>query len=180
MSVPVSAKLNNSTVSIHPHQKGQGGFTIIEIMIVVAILGILASIAIPNYQDYVRRGQVTEAISTLTEYRVKLEQYYQDNRSYANTTTATLCGNLGLHNLAAADTSGSGTYFNYYCDIGATANNYNLVAVGKLGRAIGHTYTLNESNVRGTSSFNGTAYGDSTTHACWMIRSSDCPAAAGS
>ena len=50
------------------------GFTLIEVMIVVAIVAILATIAMPSYRDYLRRGQVPEAMTYLSDYRVKLEQ----------------------------------------------------------------------------------------------------------
>lgn len=53
----------------------QKGFTLIELMIVVAIIGILASIAIPAYQDYVARTQVTEAVVLLKGMRVPLQEY---------------------------------------------------------------------------------------------------------
>ena len=62
------------------------GFTLIEVMITVAIVAILGSIALPAYFDYVRRGQLPEAFSNLADYRVKMEQYYQDNRNYGTTT----------------------------------------------------------------------------------------------
>ena len=63
-------------------KQGQQGFTLIELMIVVAIIGILASIAVPNYTEYVRSGKAIEATAALGDQRVKMEQYFQDNRTY--------------------------------------------------------------------------------------------------
>ncbi|HTS84956.1 MAG TPA: prepilin-type N-terminal cleavage/methylation domain-containing protein, partial [Usitatibacter sp.] len=57
------------------------GFTLIEVMIVVAIIAILAAIAVPSYQDYVTRGRIIEATGGLGDARNKMEQYFQDNRS---------------------------------------------------------------------------------------------------
>ena len=64
------------------------GFTLIELMIVVGIMAILASIAIPSYSEYVRRSRITEAVSALSGMRVKMEQYFQDNRTYAGACAA--------------------------------------------------------------------------------------------
>lgn len=56
----------------------QNGFTLIELMIVIAIIGILASIAIPAYQDYTIRAQVTESFSITGELKLSIKDYYKD------------------------------------------------------------------------------------------------------
>jgi type IV pilus assembly protein PilE len=60
----------------------QRGFTLLELMIAVVIVGILTAIAVPQYGAYMTQGKIPEATSTLSTLRVKLEQYYQDNRTY--------------------------------------------------------------------------------------------------
>ena len=68
--------------------KIQQGFTLIELMIVVAIIGILAAVAIPSYQDYTARAQVTEAVSLTSSFKTGLAEYYADQGVFPSDLTA--------------------------------------------------------------------------------------------
>jgi len=70
----------------------QAGFTLIELMIVVAIIGILAAIAIPSYQDYTARAQVTEAINLVGQFKTSVAETYSAKGDLTGTTTADLGG----------------------------------------------------------------------------------------
>ena len=59
------------------------GFSLIELMVVVAVVGILASIAYPSYQDYVKRGHRADAQAYLMDVAQRQQQYFTDNRSFA-------------------------------------------------------------------------------------------------
>lgn len=91
----MSTVLHRST---NPDLRSQHGFTLIELMITVAVAGILMSVGVPAYKDYITRSKLTEAATTLSDMKVKLEQYFQDNRSYvgacAANTLAPLPSNL--------------------------------------------------------------------------------------
>ena len=73
----------------------QSGFTLIELMIVVAIIGILAAIAIPSYQDYTARAQVTEMIELTGQYKTPIAEYYSAKGSLADLSGAGAINNLG-------------------------------------------------------------------------------------
>ena len=72
----------------------QKGFTLIELMIVIAILGILASIAIPAYQDYSIRAKVSEALVTAAPYKVALGTYYEVNARFPSSRTESGQGDI--------------------------------------------------------------------------------------
>lgn len=114
----------------------QNGFTLIELMVVIVVIGILSMIAVPSYQEFVVRGRIPDATSNLATKRVALEQFFQDNRTY---TAAPTCD---------ADTTTS-QYFDFSCT-GLSANAYTLQAVGK-GSMAGFTYTVNQQNAKATT-----------------------------
>ncbi len=134
------------------------GFTLIELMITVAIIAILTAIAIPNYSNYIKRGQLTDA-TMLANYRVKMEQYYQDANSYAN---GAACG------VALPPTQ----YFTYACALNTTAGapagqSFTLKATGIPGTGTaGFTYSINEQDVKSSTGAAGWA-GNAT---CWSVK----------
>ena len=137
--------------------KSAKGFTLIEIMIVVALISIIAAFAIPAYSDYVIRGKLVDATTQLSDARIKLEQFYQDYRAYDNSHGGTPP--------CPAPTK----YFSFTCVADATT--YLVTATNNanqgLGSAATYTYTIDESNVKTST----TPWGNGTS--CWIMKKGD-------
>lgn len=156
------------STSLHPqHRLKAKGFTLIEVMIVVAIIGILASVAYPSYTDYVRRGQVTEAFTQLSTWRTKMEQYYQDNRNY------------GTDGVCAADASANSwngfaatEHFTYACVSSDSDQKFTITATGSAGAAAGNDFTIDQDGKPRTTKFKNTAV--SPAAECWLAKEAAC------
>ena len=124
-------------------------------MIVVAIIGILAGIIYPSYADHVRRGKIASALGELSAVRVRLEQYYQDNRNYGSSAAG--CG--------VPMPSAPGFTFSCAWGPASTSQSFVVTASGQAaGGMQGYVYTINERDEQKTVSFAGEAVGA----ACWL------------
>lgn len=145
-----------------PKLRKSAGFTLIELMVTVAIIGILAAIAVPAYGDYVTRGRIPDATSALAAKRVQMEQFFQDNHTYA---CATCTG--AVPPACASDTTTS-RFFTFSCPVAGTATVYTLQAAGT-GPMTGFNFTINQDNVKATTSVPNSGWGTAPI-ACWVTK----------
>lgn len=119
-------------------QNTQKGFTLIELMIVVAIIGILAAIAVPAYQNYIARAQFTEVTSAVSPYKIAVELCFQQQGDLTNCTN----GTFGIPAVTA------GTDGNVLAASGAVGGNgpltaeITMTAVTGINGLQGETYQL--------------------------------------
>ena len=120
----------------------QQGFTLIELMIVVASIGILAAVALPAYQDYTIRARVSEAVLATSQCRTAISEIYQ---------TAAAGTTIGANNWGCGEGS---TSTQYVASIATSANGVVTVTTGagtSLGAAASKTMTLTPTDSAGTA-----------------------------
>lgn len=142
------------------HRTRYSGFTLIELMVVVAIVAVLGMVALPTFRDHLIRGQLTDGTNGLATIRAQMERYYLDNRTYASVsaTIVTPC--------AATDNSVVFGNFRISCAAPPDATTYTLQAVGS-GASAGFTFTLNQLDVHATTA---AARGWNTCANQWLTR----------
>lgn len=124
------------------------GMTLVELMIVVAIVGILAAIAVPGYREHMRRGAIEDGLATMSNAKTGMEQFFLDRRTYTDAPNPSDTKEFAID--VAVDVDGRG---------------YTLTATGS-GRVSGFVYTVDETGARTTAGPWGSGN-------CWLARKGD-------
>lgn len=135
---------------MHYPRRPQRGFTLIELMITVAIVGILAAIAYPSYTKYVQRGYRSEGIAMLNDAAARMERFYAQGNAYNVGTDLTKIG-------ISSNTSPTGKY---QLSVSSTDTSYTLTVIpqGPQASDTCGTMTLNQAGGRTP---------DPSTTTCW-------------
>lgn len=130
-----------SRYQLHCNGHAQRGFTLIELMVVVVVIGILAMITLPSYQNYIKRSQARIASADLVALSAAMENRFQRQLNYTGATTSNV-------NWQQAST-------NFTISIGSlTASAYTLTATGT-GTMANCTLTLTQAGVRAVTANSG-------------------------
>ena len=167
LTAPVCRSRGNrpEPLRCHGDRAAAGGFTLVEVMITCAIIAILSAIAYPSYTDFVLRGKLVEPTNALSGIRASMEQYYQDNRTYANVgTIISPCDTTQLQLQPLKN-------FNVTCQLTTGPEAYTITATGSQPVTTGFIYSITNANVR--SSTVGAVWGATFCATAWITKNGD-------
>ncbi len=135
----------------------QAAFTLIELMIVVAVIGVLAAVAYPSYRDYIAKARRGDAVTVLMENAQWMERYFTQNNSYLNG------GANPVLPILEAPKDGAAKYYDITFSGTNTQTTFTLTATPKGAMATDPcgTFTLTEAGVKGNSG------GTLASQICW-------------
>lgn len=133
----------------------QRGFTLVELMVTVAVVAILAGIALPSYNAYITRSRIPVGLEALTSYAMRMEQSYQDNGNYGTS--------------ACRLSVPTASNFTVSCSLTDSGQGFTATATGS-GSLAGYTYSIDHNATRRTVAHPS---GVPST-ACWSIKGQTC------
>lgn len=140
------------------NHKKPSGFTLIEILIAIAIVSLIVSLGYPSYEHHVKRAKITEATTVLSELHLLSTQQFQDDRTYIK------ADNSCVVNAPNTD------YFTFHCT--ATTDTYAWIAKNKANSGLGnqndYAFSIDHLGNKSTQRFSG----NTVSQACWILKKS--------
>lgn len=134
----------------------QSGFTLLEVMVVIVIVSILATVAYPSYDEYVKRGNRTEGQAALNDAAARQERYFAQNNAYV--TSDANIGKLGMKTSGSNVVSETGKY---RLQVAGDGGGYTLTAVQQFGDTKCGNLTLTAQGEKGRTG------SGKTVEDCW-------------
>jgi type IV pilus assembly protein PilE len=164
----MAAPMEENAMTNGSRRRTLAGFTLLEVMITVVIVGILASIALPSYNYFVTRSRITEATNTLSSMRTQMEKWFMDHRTYIDTVSGKCGIEAAAPNLINTYNADANNKFTMSCvPAGLTASTYTLRATGN-GPMLNFIYEINEQNAKNT--VQAGTWPLPSPNNCWALR----------